>query len=459
MSEQHNFRYLLPPGNNFQFVSKFRAWLIASVFLMAGAIGALFVNKATRGDYMNWTIDFRGGTEMVFSFIDRPVSDTTLITSAQKYITADAATLRKAVEDLKDDNVEISEISFDDDFGVPVNGVVVRTSRFSALPDEVAEATRAAFIARFGAKGVDDAKPDNHRIVRATWSGDRLDIKSEVAIPYAEAKAFFDTQQNAGKAMRLKPWSAIDATTYASPDEGTKLYHQVFSIEGVSLQYREKLQSALGPQVTVNEVNSYGVGAKAGDKLRDDAAKSIIYAIALIMLYLAFRFDIRYAPGAAFATIHDAVMVIGVFALTWTEVSLTSVAGLLTVMGFSVNDTVIVFDRIRENQAKLKDKKLERIIDISINEMLVRTILTSSTVFATTLIMNIFGTGLVKNFAFAMNIGVLVGTYSSIFLATPIFLAIANKWYSGPAPARRRAIVSAPATKPEKSTDDEPGDE
>ncbi|HEX2688845.1 MAG TPA: protein translocase subunit SecF, partial [Kofleriaceae bacterium] len=157
-----------------------------------------------------------------------------------------------------------------------------------------------------------------------------------------------------------------------------------------------------------------------------------------------FRFDIRYAPGAAFSTLHDAVMVIGVFALTWEEVSLTTVAALLTVMGYSVNETVIGFDRIRENEAKLKDKKIERIIDISINEMLVRTILTSSTVFATTLIMNIFGTGLVKNFAFAMNIGVIVGTYSSIFLAAPIFMWISRKYYSGPAPARRRyAPVSA----------------
>ena len=145
-------------------------------------------------------------------------------------------------------------------------------------------------------------------------------------------------------------------------------------------------------------------------------------------------------------------MVIGVFAVTWTEVSLTSVAGLLTVIGFSVNDTVIVFDRIRENQAKLKDKKLERIIDISINEMLVRTILTSSTVFATTLIMNIFGTGLVKNFAFAMNIGVIVGTYSSIFLATPFFLWISKKWYSGPAPAKRRGSIATAETVVETPT-------
>ena len=240
-------------------------------------------------------------------------------------------------------------------------------------------------------------------------------------------------------------------------DEGTGEYNAVFSIWGIDRQYAQLLENGARQRDRRSRSKSYGVGAKAGEKLRDDAAKSIIYAIFLIMLYLAFRFDIRYAPGAAFATIHDAVMVIGVFAMTWTEVSLTSVAGLLTVIGYSVNDTVIVFDRIRENQAKLKDKKLERIIDISINEMLVRTILTSSTVFATTLIMNIFGTGLVKNFAFAMNIGVIVGTYSSIFLAAPIFMWISKKWYSGPAKARRRpAPVSA---LPSPDTPSEPDEE
>jgi preprotein translocase subunit SecF len=151
-------------------------------------------------------------------------------------------------------------------------------------------------------------------------------------------------------------------------------------------------------------------------------------------------------------------MVIGVFAVTWTEVSLTSVAGLLTVVGFSVNDTVVVFDRIRENQAKIKDKSIERIVDLSLNEVLVRTILTSSTVFATTLIMNIFGTGLVRNFAFAMNIGVVVGTYSSIFLAVPIFMWVSKKWYSGPPKARKLpAYVTAQAKQ--KPVDEKPADD
>jgi len=140
-------------------------------------------------------------------------------------------------------------------------------------------------------------------------------------------------------------------------------------------------------------------------------------------------------------------MVIGVFAITWTEVSLTTVAALLTVVGYSVNDTVIIFDRIRENAAKLKDKRIERVIDVSLNEVLARSILTSLTVFATTLIMNIFGDGLVRNFAFAMNIGVIVGTYSSLFLAPPIFLWVQHRWYTS-STSTRRARADAVAAEP-----------
>ena len=183
-----------------------------------------------------------------------------------------------------------------------------------------------------------------------------------------------------------------------------------------------------------------------GAELRNSGIASLFYAFALIVLYLAVRFDIRYAPGAIVATMHDAVMVIGVFSITWTDVSLTSVAALLTVIGFSVNDTVVIFDRIRENQVKLKDKKLDRIVDISLNEVVVRSILTSSTLFAVTLMMNVFGTGLVRNFAFAMNAGIITGAYSSIFLAPPLFLYVAKKWYGGPAPARVRATAPAAET-------------
>ena len=421
MSE-HKFRYLLPPGNNFQFVAKFKLWLIISVLLMAASIGILFVNKAVRGEYMNWTIDFKGGTEVILAFQDK---------ATKAYTKVDPSTVRSTLKSMGEDNVELSDISWDKEetngTTSKVNGMVLRTPRFSAMKSDVAMKTAEAFTQKFA----------DRKIAKAVWSGDRMSVRSGTAITHDEAKAFFAAQN-----MVLKDWLPKEVALYTAADEGTHEYNQWFAVFGIDKQYENALEKAL-PNVDVVIENSYGVGAKAGDKLRDDAVKSLVYAIFLIMLYLAFRFDIRYAPGAAFATIHDAVMVIGVFALTWTEVSLTSVAGLLTVVGFSVNDTVVVFDRIRENQAKLKDKKIERVIDISINEVLVRSILTSSTVFATTLIMNIFGTGLVQNFAFAMNIGVIVGSYSSIFLAAPFFLWVSKKWYSGTPSRRRVAAIQA----------------
>jgi preprotein translocase subunit SecF len=317
--------------------------------------------------------------------------------------------------------------------------MIIRTPRFSALPPGSEAKAGADFQSKFA----------DRDISRVNWSGDRLFVRSKKKIANQEAAPVF-----AAAGLELKQWTPEDAERFGTADEGTGEFKQEFAMWGVDRQIQQQLEKQLD-STEVLVVQSYGVGAKAGDKLRDDATKSIIYSIFLIMLYLAFRFDIRYAPGAAFATIHDAVMVIGVFAVAWEPVSLTSVAGLLTVMGYSVNDTVIVFDRIRENQAKLKDKKIERIIDISINEMLVRTILTSSTVFATTLIMNLFGTGEVKNFAFAMNIGVIVGTYSSIFLAAPLFMYISRRWYSGPAPARRRpAPVPMSDAAPASSADE-----
>lgn len=419
MSE-HKFRYLLPPGSDFQFVSKFRFWIILSFVSMAACVGMLFVNKAMRGQYMNWTTDFKGGTEITYAFKTK---------GADSFTEVDPHAIRQALKDGGEEGFDVSDITFTDPSGKSVRGTIVRTPRFSAVkPEQITKAEEA----------VNKTFADRD-LQKVTWSGDRLFVRSMKPLTNAEVGTVF-----ASAGLEVKPWSAEEQHLYEHADEGTQEYNQIFSIWGVDRQIQRVLEKGLDGKVDVAPMSSYAVGAKAGDKLRDDAVRSIIYAIFLIMLYLVFRFDIRYAPGAAFATIHDAFMVVGIFALTWQEVSLTSVAALLTVVGYSVNDTVIIFDRIRENQAKLKDKKIERIIDISLNETLVRSILTSSTVFATTLIMNVFGDGLVRNFAFAMNIGVIVGTYSSIFLASPIFLWITRTWYSGP-PKARRGIVPAPA--------------
>ncbi len=146
------------------------------------------------------------------------------------------------------------------------------------------------------------------------------------------------------------------------------------------------------------------------------------------MVYIAFRFDLRYGPGTVVALLHDAVITIGAFAVTYKEFSLTTVAALLTIIGFSMNDTIVVFDRIRENAAKLRDRKFDRVVNQSINETLSRTIWTSATVFFVTLAMNIFGVGVIRDFAFAMNVGVIVGTFSSIFIASPILIWLNDKY-------------------------------
>jgi preprotein translocase subunit SecF len=424
---QHKFRYLLPPGSDFKFVAKFRGWMLFSFFAIVACISVLFINKSVRGDYMNWTIDFKGGTEVIYAFKTK---------DGGGHKRLDAAAVRGALKGAGEVGFDVSEMGWTGDDGKEVSGLVVRTPRFSSVKREQTEAVTAAVTAQFAALGIE----------KANWSGERLFLRTKQPVTdQAGFAAIF-----AANGLEMKPWTEEDLSAFGAADEGTGEFSSIIGVWGIDRQLAGVL-AKVDASVDVEVVQAYGVGAKAGDKLRDDAAKSLVFAILLIMLYLAFRFDIRYAPGAAFATVHDAIMVIGVFAVTWTEVSLTSVAALLTVVGFSVNDTVVIFDRIRENQVKLKDKKLDRIIDISINETLVRSIMTSLTVFAITLLMNIFGEGLIRNFAFAMNVGVIVGTYSSIFLAAPVFLWISRKWYSGVpegAASARAAHAAAVAAEP-----------
>lgn len=417
-AHDHNFRYLIKPGTDFSFVSKFRVWLVASLLLVAIAIGSLFVNKAVRGDYLNWTIDFKGGTEVVYAFQESGKPDS--------YVHADAGKVRAALSGAGVRGFDVSEMTWKDEKNREVRGALVRTPYFGATDAAQQQAVVDALTAQFADREIDNLQ----------WSGDRLLVRSRKHISDVEVTPVFAAQK-----LEVKPWGD-SAKFYNQPDEGSGEYKQTFSIYGLDRQYEQVLEKAL-PGIDVVTVQSSNVSAKAGAELRNGGIKALFYAMLLITLYLAVRFDIRYAPGAVFATFHDAIMVIGVFSVTWTDVSLTSVAALLTVIGFSVNDTVVIFDRIRENQDKLKDKKLERIVDISLNEVVVRSMLTSATVFAVTLIMNVFGTGLVRNFAFAMNAGIITGAYSSIFLAPPIFLWVSRRFYGGSSgPVRGKAAAA-----------------
>lgn len=420
-AQEHKFRYLLKPGNDFRFVANFRKVGLISLFLCLASIAALFINKEVRGSHLNWTIDFKGGTEVIYALRDAaaPAGET-------RYVRADSGKVRAALQKAGAAGFDVSERSWTEEVGgrdVTVRGILVRTPRFGATTPQQQQQALTAFQEKFADRELD----------RVQWSGDRLHVRSRKAIAEAEAA---DLWTAAG--LEAKPWDE-SAALYTQPDEGTGEYNMTFSMHGLDRQYERVLEAELGG-IDAVVVQTSQVSAKAGAELRNDGIKSLFYAMLLIVIYLAVRFDIRYAPGAVVATLHDAIMVIGVFAVAWVDVSLTSVAALLTVIGFSVNDTVIIFDRIRENVEKLKDKKLERIVDISLNETLVRSLLTSVTLFVVTLMMNVFGEGLVRNFAFAMNAGIVVGVYSSLFLAPPVFLWVANRWYSGPAPARAPSI-------------------
>jgi len=169
------------------------------------------------------------------------------------------------------------------------------------------------------------------------------------------------------------------------------------------------------------------IGPKVGSRLRTDAAKAIAMSVIGILVYIAIRFRFDFAVGATIATFHDVLAVLGVFYLLGLEINLIVVTALLTIAGYSLTDTVVIFDRIRENLKSRTKDSVEAVMNLSINEVLSRTIITSFTVLLTSLALFFFGGEVIHEFALAMILGVIVGTYSSVFVASPIVLLWSGK--------------------------------
>ena len=172
------------------------------------------------------------------------------------------------------------------------------------------------------------------------------------------------------------------------------------------------------------------MGSRIGKELKKSAVWSIIAALLGIIIYISWRFELGFAIGAIVALAHDVLVTIGVYSVTGHQISLPIIAALLTIVGYSVNDTIVVFDRIREDLKLMKKGSFKDICNLSINQTLSRTILTSLTTLITVLMLLIFGGGAIFDFALALCIGILVGTYSSIFVATPVVLM----WYKSKKP-------------------------
>jgi preprotein translocase subunit SecF len=164
------------------------------------------------------------------------------------------------------------------------------------------------------------------------------------------------------------------------------------------------------------------VGPQVGKDLRQKGLLSILYAMIGILIYISWRFELRFAVGAIIALLHDVLITLGVFSLTGREIDLPIIAAFLAIIGYSLNDTIIVYDRIRENYGKHQKQGFNAVVNRSINETLSRTILTSGTTLLVVLALFIFGGGVIHNFAFALLVGILIGTYSSIFVASPVLI-------------------------------------
>ena len=168
------------------------------------------------------------------------------------------------------------------------------------------------------------------------------------------------------------------------------------------------------------------IGPKVGTRLRQDAIWAVGMATLGILIYVAWRFQIRFGVGATIATFHDVLAVLGIFYLLNKEINLIIVTALLTLAGYSLTDTVVVFDRVRENMKRYLKDPINDVVNRSINEVLSRTIVTSLTVFLSALAMFLFGGEVIHDFALAMLLGVVVGTYSSVFVASPVVIVLGS---------------------------------
>ncbi|MEM9071435.1 MAG: protein translocase subunit SecF [Myxococcota bacterium] len=383
------------PGTYIDFMRHRGPVVGASLFLVAASLVSLFAPGP------NYGIDFAGGTEIQLKFEGDVSSDELRTTLGELgYRSADVVSVEGA----------------DNEF-------MVRVGEVSALPDEQREQLETG-ITEF-------VTEDVLREIRISPGGDKITLRLTQDVDLAALKGVIEQQ---GIVVRGEP----------SPLAGSEDTRIEIFLEGVADELVAQLQDRLGDRAPSDPERIEWVGPKAGAQLRDAAVKSLLYAIAFIMVYVAFRFDLRFAPGGVLAMFHDAVITLGIYVLVQKEVNLTTVAALLTILGYSINDTIVVYDRIRENMGRYRDKSLRELINLSTSQMLSRTIVTSGTTLLSVLAFFIWGTPVIKDISFALFCGILIGTYSSIYVAAPVTEYMDRRFFSKPkATGKRRAAARA----------------
>jgi preprotein translocase subunit SecF len=320
-------------------------------------------------------IDFKGGTEVELVF-KGDVS---------------AADLRKAVLDLGFGHPDVIAVEG------KANRYLLRLEQISSIPPEQLERARQSLTKSVGEGNLLD--------MSASPGGDMLSIQVGKQVPTEDIQ----------KALSEVGLKVRDVAAFGSLEDARYEAHLI----GIGDKLVQGLHDKLGDRAPETPLRVEWVGPKAGQQLRDAAMNSILYVIAFIMVYVAFRFDLRFAPGGVLALAHDALVTLGVYVVLQKEVTLGTIAAVLTVVGFSINDTIVVYDRIRENMQRMRDASLAQLINISTSQTLGRTVITSGVALISISGFFIWGTPLIRDITFALTVGFVIGSYSSIYIAAP----------------------------------------
>lgn len=386
---------LFPVGKVYDFMRMRRIFGPMSFLLVLLAFGSIFYPGPKLGT------DFKGGTEVEVAF-SQPVQ----VPQLREIISGGGFS--------SPDIVRVEE-------GSAKNRFLIRVQEVSSIDDAKQREIETALC--FGEGLPEDRCPKERTASEVKFSpgGDKVTVR------YRETPDLTRVRQQI---------TSVSGVSLRDGDTAVKLQnareHRVeVLLKSKGDQLMDVLRQKLGSDVVPAEpLRVEWIGPKAGAQLRDAALKSILIALVFITAYIAFRFDLRFAPGAVVALIHDAVLSIGVLVLVKKEIGLSTVAAILTVVAYSVNDTVIVFDRVRENLGRMRGASFMKIINVSLSEMLSRTVLTSCTTIFSLMFFFVRGTGTLKDFSFTLIVGLILGTYSSIYVALPLTEWLDRKLFS-----------------------------
>lgn len=379
---------LIPSGTKIDFM-KYR-WLMVVFSVAMTGISIFFI--ATKG--FNYGVDFAGGVQIVMNLpADSDQSD---------------EKLRKSLESLGIENVSVQ--SFGTQFDKKVGEYMVHFPAEFANESKMFSEVERAFSGSAAAK-------------EKTVASFRF-VGLEKAFLTLTKEMSLEAVKSAVGQVKFGLLKLVDVAKFGR--DTSHEYQLTFQSVGLTLQtaLAKDFVSPSGAEIKIQKVDF--VGAKVGKDLKLSAILSLLITAVLIFVYIFVRFDLTYAPGVVVAGVHDVLITAGCFSLLGFEFDLTTVAALLTLAGYSINDTIIVYDRIREVSVDMKGKRFSDIINLATNQTLSRTLITSVTVFIVSVVMYVFGGPVIHGFSFALCVGVIVGTYSSVFIAAPMILFMEN---------------------------------